>query len=252
MKTLEYPMVVTQLDESTWNRILAPALTPALHKAGMSMNFPKAILFGPELFQGFQLMHPFFLQEISHITTHLQESVRGSQTGELLRLTAECFRLELGVPFQLGVTPYHPYSSYVSHCWYFHLWKFYSEYPIQAKENYPDLKLLRSGDQFLMEVFIAAGYRGKDLLLLNVMRMSIKAITVADIATADGLRLAHLSFLLVRSNGLRDEYDWPRAPPDEWSASQVQFWQRALRKALLTEYGGLDTRVLKHSAKLSH
>ena len=34
MKTLEYPMAVTQLDESTCNRILAPALTPALHKAG--------------------------------------------------------------------------------------------------------------------------------------------------------------------------------------------------------------------------
>ena len=49
----------------------------------------------------------------------------------------------------------------------------------------------------VMEVFIAAGYRGKDLILLNVMRMSIKAITVADISTADGLRLAHSSVLMV-------------------------------------------------------
>ena len=84
------------------------------------------------------------------------------------------------------------------------------------------------------------------------MRLSIKASTVADIATADGLRLAHFPFLLIHSNGFCDEYDWPRAPPDEWSASQVQFWQRACRKALLTEYGGLGTRVLKHTAKLSY
>ena len=46
-------MVVTQLDESTWSKILHKILTPALHKAGMSMNFPMDVLFGPDLFQGF-------------------------------------------------------------------------------------------------------------------------------------------------------------------------------------------------------
>ena len=98
MKTFEYPMVATQLDEGTWTAILRPTLQSALQKAGMSMNFPRDVLFGPALFQGYQLQHPYYTQEISHITTLLQESVRKSQTGKLLRMTAECLRLELGIP----------------------------------------------------------------------------------------------------------------------------------------------------------
>ena len=89
MKTFEYPMAVTQLDEDTWTNILCLTLTAALYKAGMPMNFPIDVLFDPALFQGYQLQHPFFTQEISHITTLLQESVRNFQTGQLLRLTAE-------------------------------------------------------------------------------------------------------------------------------------------------------------------
>ena len=161
MKTLEYPMVVTQLDESTWSKILHKTLAPALHKAGMSMNFPRAVLFGPDLFQGFQLQHPFFTQEISHITTLLQESVRNSQTGKLLRLTAECLRLELGIPLAIGQTPYEPFEVYVTPCWYKTVWKFGAEHPLAIHEDYPDVQLLREGDQFLMQAFVTGGFRGQ-------------------------------------------------------------------------------------------
>ena len=107
-------MTVTQLDEGTWSKILTPTLTAALHKAGMSMHFPRDVLFDPALFQGYQLQHPFFTQEISHITTLLQESVRNSQTGQLLRLTAKCLRLKLGIPLAFSDTPYQSFASYVT------------------------------------------------------------------------------------------------------------------------------------------
>ena len=55
MKTFEYPMTVTQLDEGTWSKILSPTLTAVLHKAGMSRNFPRDVLFGPAMLQGYQL-----------------------------------------------------------------------------------------------------------------------------------------------------------------------------------------------------
>jgi len=58
-KTFEYPMVVTRIYEETRSSILKPTLSPALYKAGMSMKFPRNVLFGPDLFQGFQLQHPF-------------------------------------------------------------------------------------------------------------------------------------------------------------------------------------------------
>ena len=131
MKAFEYPMAATQLDESMWTAILCPTLQAALRKAGISMNFPRGVLFAPALFQGHQLQHPYFTQGISHITTLLQEYIRNSQTGQLLRLTVECLRLELGILFELSSTPYKPLASYVTDCWYKPLWKFVAQHPIK-------------------------------------------------------------------------------------------------------------------------
>ena len=136
-------MTVTQLDEGTWSKILSPTLTAAFDKAGMSMIFPRDVLFGPVLFRGYQLQHLLFAQEISNIMTLLQESVRNSQTGQLLRLTAECLRLELGILLTLGTTPYQPFESYVTDCWYKSIWKFGSQHPLEVTEDFSNVTLLR-------------------------------------------------------------------------------------------------------------
>ena len=129
---------------------LPPTLTAALHKAGMSMHFPRDVLFGPPLFQGYQLQYPFFTQQTSHITTLLQESVHNSHTHTLLQLTAECLMLQLGISFELGVTPYQPFASYVTDYWYKSLWKFGSQHPLTIREAFLNVMLLCGGDQFLM------------------------------------------------------------------------------------------------------
>ena len=64
-----------------------------------------------------------------------------------------------------------------------------------------------------MSIFISAGFRGEELKLLNEIRMSLQAITIADITTADGRSIHHSDVLLQQSNGLRKHYDWPRAVP---------------------------------------
>ena len=118
---------------------------------------------GPALFQGYQLQDLYYTQETNHITTLLQESVRKSQTGQLLRLTAECFRFELDILCELGTTPYKPFDSYVTDCWYKSLLKFGSQHPFTIHEDFPNVTLLREGDQFLMQAFVSNGFRGQEL-----------------------------------------------------------------------------------------
>ena len=142
-KTMEYAMSVTQFSEIEWNRIVAPALEPSLQKAGMSHFFPCSVFYDPDLYQGFQVMHPYFNQEICHIMTHLQESVIFSQTGQLFRGTAEAFRLALGVPFTLGTVNFKIGSEYTIDCWYKHLWEFVDANPIEIIKDFPDVPLLR-------------------------------------------------------------------------------------------------------------
>ena len=52
LKTIEYPMIATMLTEKDWRGIMRPALEISLRKAGMASTFPRAVLYGPELYQG--------------------------------------------------------------------------------------------------------------------------------------------------------------------------------------------------------
>ena len=126
MKTMEYPMAVTQFSKAKWNTIVAPPLQISLQKGGMSKNFPRAVFYGPDHYQGLHVMHPYFNQEITHITTHVQENVNVSQIGKLLQGSAEAFWLELGLPFTLRTVTYDIVAPYLSDCWYKHLCKFVS------------------------------------------------------------------------------------------------------------------------------
>ena len=83
--------------------------------------------------------------------------------------------LELGIPLDLGSTPYKPFASYATDCWYKILWKFAAEHLIQIHEDYPNVSLLREGDQFLMQAFVNNGFRGQDLSWFNTMRMAINS-----------------------------------------------------------------------------
>jgi len=56
-------------------------------------------------------MHLYFNQKITHITTHVQESVNASQMGKLLQGSAEAFWLELGLSFTLGTVKYNIVAS---------------------------------------------------------------------------------------------------------------------------------------------
>ena len=248
MKSIEYAMPVTQFSETEWHKILAPALKPTLQRSGISSSAPRAALFGPALYQGFDIMHPYFNQEICHIMTLVQESVCSSQTGLLLRLSAEALRLEVGVPFTLGDCDYSKYSSYTTDCWYKAVWRFVAKYPISVHEDYPDPPLLRHGDSHLMVLFVRSGFAGHDLYILNLLRMRLRAITVADIATPDGLCVTHQAFLLQHSNHLRDHYDWPREIP--LSPGHVSLWQRALRRSLMPPNCAPTNRSLVYSCRV--
>ena len=153
MKSIEYVLPVTQFSESEWNSIFSPALIPSLQQFGIALSAPRASRFGPERFQGFNIHHPFFLQQISHIMTLLQESVADSQTGKLLRLTAESLRLEIGIPFELGTCDYSICSAYTTDCWYKHLWEFVQSQPVSIFEDFSDPPLLCLGDQYIMQLF---------------------------------------------------------------------------------------------------
>ena len=80
-----------------------------------------------------------------------------------------------------------------------------------------------------MEAIVQSNIDPNQLLILNIMRMSIHAITLSDICTTDGDKFTKNAWDLKGSNGLRDNYQWPRPPP-HFSKKQIELWQQSLYK----------------------
>ena len=83
------------------------------------------------------------------------------------------------------------------------------------------------------------------------MRMSIKAISLADIVTSNGFKISQNAFLLLSSNGLKKQgFDWPNSPP-KFTKKQVECWQKALQATFGVSHPILSERTLKPPCRLS-
>jgi hypothetical protein len=247
-------MIATQFTETEWNKIIQPALQATLNSAGMAKLFPRKVLYGPELYQGMDMKHPFFLQEISHIMTHVQEAVCQSQTGQMIQMTAEAFRMEIGVPFSLNKTVYDDqrYAFYTPKCWYKTLWKFVSsdEFKIEIEEDYQDLKELQEHAVFIMEQFVERGYVEKDLPSLNYVRKFLKAITLADIAMTNGVYISHNAFEAKSGNRLQEGLGWPWVP-EVLTQPFIKLWKEATTLCFLNPYNHTnEKRKIQNSQQL--
>ena len=250
MKSIEYSWIVTNFDSRQWNEILAPALERSLNKSAMARKFPRGVLYGPELYEGLNIKHPYYSQGITKLMACVQECAIKSQQGALLQHSAEDFMLELGYPMTLGTFNWKVAMEYLTPCWYGHLAKFVSSQVLDVKGTFSQLQLLRQSDRFIMLDFIKQGYRKAELAILNHMRMSIKAISLADIVTSNGFKISQNAFLHLSSNGLREEgFNWPNAPP-KFTKKQVEFWQEALRRTFCISHPIQSERRLKPSCRL--
>ena len=150
----------------------------------------------------------------------------------------------------LGDLNYQVTMKYLTPSWYRNLATFVSSQVLDVKGKFVQLELLRQSDKFLMLSFIKQGYR-KELLLLNEMRMSIQAISLADIVTSNGFKISQNAFLLLSSNGLRKEgFEWPNSPP-KFTKKQVECWQKALQATFGVSHPIPSDRKLIPSFRLS-
>ena len=91
------------------------------------------------------------------------------------------------------------------------------------------MELKRAGDRFLMEAFVNAKFDAKQLKLLNEVRNWLKAVTLADVVTADGRTFLPGIKRGERSSQQLHNYSWPRQP-DRLTKAHWDIWEEALNK----------------------
>ena len=245
IKGMEYCMPVSHFSKAEWSKIVGPAKKIALQKSKMSSTFPSQVLYGSQKYGGFILEEPYTKQGISKVATYMQELSDQSQTGRLISMVEEGSRLELGFNASLAEINWNKTRKYVTKSWYGYLAEFMFEsnkdrgigepVRIDVKSNTISMPLLRENDRFIMESFVQSEIDPNHLLILNIMRMSIHAITLSDICTTDGNQFTKNAWDLKGSNGLRDDYIFPRSPP-HFSKKQIKLWQKSLYKVFGRKY----------------
>ena len=101
---------------------------------------------------------------------------------------------------------------------------------MEIVEDYHSLPTLRERDKFLMKCFMESAYSGADLKKLNYVQKYLKVVSLADIATSDGKKLSHESYLCECGNGLRNDLEWPRVP-STFPRPFITLWKKALLRA---------------------
>ena len=177
-------------------------------------------------------MHPWYHQEIIHLLTALKQTLIDGITGSLISASLEQLRLELGLPGWLTDHDFEIYEELVSDSWVKLLWKFASRFKIETRDTAAKLNEQRTHDRFLMLEFVRAGIRGTDLARLNICRMFLHTITLADVCTVDGTSVTRDAWLGTRDPGSCTEFLWPRVqsrlPTSYWT-----LWQTTLRTCFL-------------------
>ena len=101
-----------------------------------------------------------------------------------------------------------------------------------------------------MQTIVDHRFCGQDLSWFNTMRMAIKALSLADIVTADDKAITHQAYLLKHSNGLHDSFDWSRFPPVVWSPPFINLWVQALKSCFTEPFGIPNSRTLMQVSTL--
>ena len=249
MMTLEYPMVAISLTRAQWDEVMKPLLQAVLPRIGIAVSFPRLVVYAPLSRNGLGLIHPYDNQHLKQLQTALRHGDRSSPTGQLIRASYEQMQLEIGTDVSFLSLPFSEYGNLATHCWIGRLWQYLSENNItlhpgasQAQMQYAQkewtlepkhegLSLGTKSDRFLMHLFIDAGYKNNKLLALNVCRMYLHAVTLSDIATADGIYVTQSAWTGQRDHDRKSPYYWPRTYRP--GNGTWQLWQEALTKTAI-------------------
>ncbi len=106
--------------------------------------------------------------------------------GTELQTLLELLVADLGLSFQPFHVSYEHYGNWVTHCWLKRVWEKVDCYGFVLMVNNLVSIFPQEGDDRLMARFIAAGYKGEELLTLNRVQKHQQALFLSDVLGASG------------------------------------------------------------------
>ena len=192
-------------------------------------SFPRALAYAPKKYQGLGITNLYVKQASKHIQKILKFGKSSTLTGQLIRCTVEQLKLETGLPGPALGQNFRTAGLLATNSWIKETWKYLASHGMEIRDTTDDPALRCKNDKPIIPMLIAGGYKGTELRILNLCRLYLKAYSIADLVTADGL---HISQGAWQGNAIectgRARLDWPRqGRPKE---AEWEQWRKALTK----------------------
>jgi hypothetical protein len=227
MRKLLYPLPVTYLSRADCEYIMAPIMSVALSHSGVCRTIPKVIVYAPLQYQGLDVPDIYIEQGFSKLVRLLKFGrLSHAITSNLLRHSGEAMKMEFGLNGYLFYHNFHVYQGIITPSWMKEAWRFVSEHEICVEDDLPGFTIRRQHDRLLMEVFSELGLTRSDLHKVNVCRLHLQVLTIADITDGCGDRITWDAWKGQRALPTTYQYKWGTqpSPPDSFWA----VWQRAI------------------------
>ena len=243
LKTLEYPVLACSLSLKQWNSLLSPLLKKVLPLSGMSTKFPHKLIWGSHRYCSFNLVHPWYIQELSTLCEIIDSVNKLSLNGTYIRALWESLKLEWCSSLPITSIP-KQLDPLITDCSLKTTYQTLRSWQMTLFDNIPNPHLFRDNDRLLGDALTlqSTALPPSDLLLVKQVRMFAGYATLADITTADGKHIRRTAWNLAedRDTFCLHQYTWPTTPPT-LTAQHRHAWKTALTSALLQAHTSLLT-----------
>jgi hypothetical protein len=184
-------------------------------------------VYGPKEEGGLNIPNLYITQGTSKIS-FLQEHLGASTVlGELLRVTIEAAKVEIGIGRNMFQLDYDAYHMLLTDTWIKEVWRFSYEEKITISDNVTmNLALQQDNDLYLMEIFCQQQFTKAELQHINRVRIYLQVTTLSDIMCGYGTSFQQ-AYRVQHQEGRPFCCKWPQQP--KLGKRAISLWRKALR-----------------------
>ena len=249
--TWAYPSPATNFTRKQAETLMKPVFKSILPKMGVNRHLPKAYRYAPLSHHGLAAPDYFTNQGVDHIITLVSHMVKNTYVGDLIEATLEIAALEIGMGENIFHLPYDVYSPLLTESWIKVPWQCCWENDIVLHGEYRLPQLARVQDRYLMDMVVHSKLlTNREKLIVNRCRLFLQVLTLADISTGDGTKVAHSYYTGVGEDSRSSRYSWPEQ--GQPSRAEWKIWIKCVDMIWAPEPRQTFTRPLGAWTNTSH
>jgi len=236
MKSLEYPVGCSYLQEYQCEQIQSPALSVTLQKNGLVSTMARDIVFGPHRYGGLNLTSLYSTMGIQQIEMTIGHLRKNDKTGKIITIALGCLQQEVGTIIPVLELSYKKFHMISTKSWVHQLWRFLNQIDGIIKIR----NIWTPQMSFAKDVNISEAVSNMDLsdetkYRINICRLFKRCYSIGDLLQPDGKKFLP-GALSLRTRGFHQD----KFPKVEVPLKFEQVWQSTIRNIMSTTIRGKE------------